>query len=231
MPRQWDDVDTLVNTLTGNIHLTPTAPEHSGYTQNSASGTAPSAPAHSGFTQRIDMPAAPAPGSPANAVSQAPAPAHTGFTQRLDPAPAQPAHSGYTQNLNQQASAAPDTASFVNGIAAAINTQQPAGDTRDYDSAAARLTDSLEDDPTATRTRARIPTAAEVKKAAARLTGRAADETEDNAASPFDTAEIPVPHSREYERARTPRRSALCWRKSVPGQASPASSRVRCRLS
>lgn len=38
-------------------------------------------------------------------------------------------------------------------------------------------------------------------KAAARLTGRADDETEDNAASPFDTAEIPVPHSREYERA------------------------------
>ncbi|WP_419574005.1 hypothetical protein [Ruminococcus sp.] len=35
VPRQWDDVDTLVNTLTGNIHLTPTAPEHSGYTQNS----------------------------------------------------------------------------------------------------------------------------------------------------------------------------------------------------
>ena len=133
--------------------------------------------------------------------SQAPAPAHTGFTQRLDPAPAQPAHSGYTQNLNQQASAAPDTASFVNGIAAAINTQQPAGNTRDYDSAAARLTDSLADDPAATRTRARIPTAAEVKKAAARLTGRADDETEDNAASPFDTAEIPVPHSREYERA------------------------------
>lgn len=93
-----------------------------------------------------------------------PAPAHTGFTQRLDPAPAQPAHSGYTQNLNQQASAAPDTASFVDGIAAAINTQQPAGDTRDYDSAAARLTDSLADDPAATRTRARIPTAAEVKR-------------------------------------------------------------------
>lgn len=38
-------------------------------------------------------------------------------------------------------------------------------------------------------------------KAAARLTGRADDETEDNAVSPFDTAEIPVPHSREYERA------------------------------
>ena len=59
----------------------------------------------------------------------------------------------------------------------------------------------MADDPAATRTRARIPTAAEVKKAAARLTGRADDETEDNAASPFDTAEIPVPHSREYERA------------------------------
>ena len=199
VPRQWDDVDTLVNTLTGNIRLTPTAPEHSA--QNSTAGTAPSAPAHSGFTQRIDMPAAPAPGSPAGVGGQVSAPAHTGFTQRLDPAPAQPAHSGYTQSLNPQASAAPDTASFVNGIAAAINTQQPAGDTRDYDSAAARLTDTLADDPAATRTRARIPTAAEVKKAAARLTGRADDETEDNAASPFDTAEIPVPHSREYERA------------------------------
>lgn len=149
-----------------------------------------------------------------------PAPAHTGFTQRLDPGPwLQPPHSGYTQNLNQQASAAPDTASFVNGIAAAINTQQPAGDTRDYDSAAARLTDSLADDPAVTRTRARIPTAAEVKKAAARLTGRADDETEDNAASPFDTAEIPVPHSREYERAEdAPAIRALLAKKRARGR-------------
>ena len=89
VPRQWDDVDTLVNTLTGNIHLTPTAPEHSGYTQNSASGTAPSAPAHSGFTQRIDMPAAPAPGSPVTRQSGPRACPHR-LTQRLGPAPAQP---------------------------------------------------------------------------------------------------------------------------------------------
>ena len=40
-----------------------------------------------------------------------------------------------------------------------------------------------------------------MKKAAARLTGPAADEGDDNTVSPFDTAEIPVPHSREYERA------------------------------
>lgn len=231
VPRQWDDVDTLVNTLTGNIHLTPTAPEHSGYTQNSASGTAPSAPAHSGFTQRIDMPAAPAPGSPANAGSQAPAPAHTGFTQRLDPAPAQPTHSGYTQNLNQQASAAPDTASFVNGIAAAINTQQPAGDTRDYDSAAARLTDSLADDPAATRTRARIPTAAEVKKAAARLTAAPPTRLRTTPPPRLTQRRSPCPTAASMSVPRTPRRSALCWRKSVPGQALPASSRVRCLLS
>ena len=65
----------------------------------------------------------------------------------------------------------------------------------------ARLTASLAEDAGATRTRARIPTAADVKKAAARLTGPAADEGDDNTVSPFDTAEIPVPHSREYERA------------------------------
>ena len=81
VPRQWDDVDTLVNTLTGNIHLSADGPEHSGYTQNSASGTAPSAPAHSGFTQRIDMPAAPASGSVRP--PRLPTPA---LPSRLDPA-------------------------------------------------------------------------------------------------------------------------------------------------
>lgn len=71
----------------------------------------------------------------------------------------------------------------------------------------------------ATRARARIPTAAEVKKAAARLTGRADDETEDNAASPFDTAEIPVPHSREYERAEdAPAIRALLAKKRARGR-------------
>ena len=98
------------------------APEHSGYTQNSASGTALSAPAHSGFTQRIDMPAAPASGS------QAPAPAHTGFYPKAGPGPGAACPQRlHPEPRNQQASAAPDTASFVNGIAAAINTQQPAG--------------------------------------------------------------------------------------------------------
>ena len=109
------------------------------------------------------------------------------------------AHSGYTQNLAGPAPAEPNTSAFVSDIANAINSEKE--DTAQYAAAAARLTASLAEDAGATRTRARIPTAADVKKAAARLTGPAADEGDDNTVSPFDTAEIPVPHSREYERA------------------------------
>ena len=49
------------------------------------------------------------------------------------------------------------------------------------------------------------------EKAAARLTGPAADEGDDNTVSPFDTAEIPVPHSREYERAEDAPPCAPSW--------------------
>ena len=185
--RQRDDVDQLVDTLTGRISLTPqppAAPAHTGFTQ---SLSAP-APAHSGFTQNLGtVPAAPA---------------HTGFTQQLGgaPAPAQPAHSGYTQNLSA-APAEPNTSAFVSDIANAINSGETEGDTLRYDDAAARLTASLAEDAAAARTHTHIPTAAEVRQAAARFTGRGEDESEDNAVSPFETAEIPVPHSREYERA------------------------------
>ena len=185
--RQRDDVDQLVDTLTGRISLTPqppAAPAHTGFTQ---SLSAP-APAHSGFTQNLSSVAA--------------APAHTGFTQQLGgaPAPAQSAHSGYTQNLGA-APAEPNTSAFVSDIANAINSGEPAGDTLRYEDAAARLTASLAEDAAATRTHTHIPTAAEVRQAAARFAGRGEDESEDNAVSPFETAEIPVPHSREYERA------------------------------
>lgn len=185
--RQRDDVDQLVDTLTGRISLTPqppAAPAHTGFTQ---SLSAP-APAHSGFTQNLSTVAA--------------APARTGFTQQLGgaPAPAQPAHSGYTQNLGA-APAEPNTSAFVSDIANAINSGEPAGDTLRYEDAAARLTASLAEDAAAARTHTHIPTAAEVRQAAARFAGRAEDESEDNAVSPFETAEIPVPHSREYERA------------------------------
>lgn len=185
--RQRDDVDQLVDTLTGRISLTPqppAAPAHTGFTQNLS---AP-APAHSGFTQNLSSVAA--------------APARTGFTQQLGgaPAPAQPAHSGYTQNLGA-APAEPNTSAFVSDIANAINSGEPAGDTLRYEDAAARLTASLAEDAAAARTHTHIPTAAEVRQAAARFAGRAEDESEDNAVSPFETAEIPVPHSREYERA------------------------------
>ena len=185
--RQRDDVDQLVDTLTGRISLTPqppAAPAHTGFTQ---SLSAP-APAHSGFTQNLSSVAA--------------APARTGFTQQLGgaPAPAQPAHSGYTQNLGA-APAEPNTSAFVSDIANAINSGEPAGDTLRYEDAAARLTASLAEDAAAARTHTHIPTAAEVRQAAARLAGRGEDESEDNAVSPFETAEIPVPHSREYERA------------------------------
>lgn len=185
--RQRDDVDQLVDTLTGRISLTPqppAAPAHTGFTQ---SLSAP-APAHSGFTQNLGSVAA--------------APARTGFTQQLGgaPAPAQPAHSGYTQNLGA-APAEPNTSAFVSDIANAINSGEPAGDTLRYEDAAARLTASLAEDTAVARTHTHIPTAAEVRQAAARFAGRAKDESEDNAVSPFETAEIPVPHSREYERA------------------------------
>ena len=185
--RQRDDVDQLVDTLTGRISLAPqppAAPAHTGFTQ---SLSAP-APAHSGFTQNLStVPAAPA---------------RTGFTQQLGgaPAPAQSAHSGYTQNLGA-APAEPNTSAFVSDIANAINSGEPAGDTLRYEDAAARLTASLAEDAAAARTHTHIPTAAEVRQAAARFAGRAEDESEDNAVSPFETAEIPVPHSREYERA------------------------------
>lgn len=185
--RQRDDVDQLVDTLTGRISLTPqppAAPAHTGFTQ---SLSAP-APAHSGFTQNLSSVAA--------------APARTGFTQQLGvaPAPAQSAHSGYTQNLGA-APAEPNTSAFVSDIANAINSGEPAGDTLRYEDAAARLSASLAEDAAAARTHTHIPTAAEVRQAAARFAGRAEDESEDNAVSPFETAEIPVPHSREYERA------------------------------
>ena len=185
--RQRDDVDQLVDTLTGRISLTPqppAAPAHTGFTQ---SLSAP-APAHSGFTQNLSSVAA--------------APVRTGFTQQLGvaPAPAQPAHSGYTQNLGA-APAEPNTSAFVSDIANAINSGEPAGDTLRYEDAAARLTASLAEDAAAARTHTHIPTAAEVRQAAARFVGRGEDESEDNAVSPFETAEIPVPHSREYERA------------------------------
>ena len=176
--RERDDVDTLVDTLTGRVKLTPVAP---------------TAPAHTGFTQ--DLSAAPA------SVS-----AHTGFTQQLGaaPAPAYPAqpaaHSGYTQNLAQPDAAAPNTSAFVSDIANAINTQPISGDTARFDAAADRLTGTFEELPPA-HSRGKRPTAADVKKAAARLTGHADDEGDDNAVSPFETAEIPVPRSREYERA------------------------------
>ena len=159
--RQRDDVDTLVDTLTGRIKLTPVAP---------APQPAPAQPAHTGFTQNLGT---------------------------VQPVPA--AHSGYTQDLAAPAPAEPNTSAFVSDIANAINSEKE--DTAQYAAAAARLTASLAEDASATRTRARIPTAADVKKAAARLTGPAADEGDDNTVSPFDTAEIPVPHSREYERA------------------------------
>lgn len=185
--RQRDDVDQLVDTLTGRISLTPqppAAPAHTGFTQSLSTP----APAHSGFTQNLSSVAA--------------APARTGFTQQLGgaPAPAQSAHSGYTQNLGA-APAEPNTSAFVSDIANAINSGEPAGDTLRYEDAAARLTASLAEDAAAARTHTHIPTAAEVRQAAARFAGRAEDESEDNAVSPFETAEIPVPHSREYERA------------------------------
>ena len=156
--RAPDDVDRLVDSLTGKLPTLTDTPQ-------------PSADSHSGFTQQLgSVPAAPA------------VPAHTGFTQSFSPpAPAD------------------DTAGFVSNIAQVINSQSPAQDTARFDSAAARLTDLSSEDAagqgTATLTGLRS------KLSMPRLGGTPTDEQRDTAAQPFDTAELPVTHGHEYERA------------------------------
>lgn len=173
--REPDDVDMLVDTLTGKIRLTPQAPAHSGFTQDL--GAAP-APAHSGFTQNLGT---------------APAPAHSGFTQNLGAAPA--ASSGFTQNLNGTAPAEPGTKSFVQDIAQAINTGAMDEDTAAYDEAAQRLTASLEEQA-AKDPRSRVRQAL----GSLHLGGKAADEQADGPA-PFETTELPPVRRHDYERA------------------------------
>ena len=235
-----DDVDRLVDTLTGKIRLTPQEPEpagdtkdlgaaplHSGFTQSLGGDTKDlgAAPLHSGFTQNLagSAPVAHsgftqnlAGGAPAahsgftqNLAGSAPA-AHSGFTQDLaGGAPA--AHSGFTQDLAGDVPAAhsgftqdlaggatpaePGTASFVHDIARAINTGMHFGQTERFDTAAARLTQSLQEQAAAgekRRSRAKF---------GLDLTGRAADEQDDQPAEPFETAELPPVRRHDYERA------------------------------
>lgn len=167
--REPDDVDQLVDTLTGKIRLTPESPTHTGFTQDLGLGAAPAAESHSGFTQ--DLGAAP------------------GDTT-----------TGFTQDLSGGEPAEPGTASFVHDIAQAINTGTVAGGMDRFDSAAARLTESLQEkaetQPLTGRQRAK-----RLAKGMMRLAGKPEDEQSDSAAQPFDTAEIPLAHHHEYERA------------------------------
>lgn len=175
--REPDEVDRLVDTLTGRIRLTPEPPAHSGFTQDLSGGQA--APAHSGFTQDLTAPEPPA---------------HSGFTQDLGSAPA-PA-SGFTQNLTSAAPVEPGTASFVQDIAQAINAGKTADEER-FDTAAARLTQSLEDEAEekADRKKGRFSVGG------LHFGGRAADEQPDSAARPFASAEFPAARRHDYERA------------------------------
>lgn len=163
--REPDEVDRLVDTLTGKTSLTPEG--------------------HSGFTQDLGL------GQPA-------APAHSGFTQDLVSQPAAPAHSGFTQNLSGAQPPEPGTASFVQGVAQAINTGMMSGDTARFDTAAARLTQSLQDEAEKEQKqkkglRGKLPL---------RFGGKPDDESTAAAGQPFETAEIPpLAHRREYERA------------------------------
>ncbi len=167
--REPDDVDQLVDTLTGKIRLTPEAPAHTGFTQDLGGSAVAESPVHTGFTQNLG--------------GEIPADAPTGFTQNL--AGGEPAE--------------PGTASFVQDIAQAINRGAVPEGTARFDTAAARLTESLQEEaaePARGRKRAR-----RLAKGMMRLTGKPGDEQRDAAAQPFETAEIPPIHHHEYERA------------------------------
>ena len=93
------------------------------------------------------------------------------------------------------APAEPGTASFVHDIAQAINTGVQPGETERFDTAAARLTQSLQEQASAgEKRRGRA-------KFGLDLTGRAADEQDDQPAEPFETAELPPVRRHDYERA------------------------------
>src|SRR5699024_1930663 len=110
---------------------------------------------------------------------------HSGFTQNLAGGTAAPAHSGFTQDLaGGAAPAEPGTASLVHDIAQAINTGGRPGDTEAFDAAAARLTQSLQEETAGEKRRGR-------GKLGLHLAGRAQDEQEDPSAAPFETSELP----------------------------------------
>lgn len=144
----------------------------------------PQAPEHSGFTQDLS--------------GGAGTPAHTGFTQDLG-GDAQ-VSTGFTQNLAGGEPAEPGTASFVHDIAQAINTGTAPEGTARFDTAAARLTESLADAAEEEERRGRRR-AKRLAKNMMRLGGKPEDEQADSAAQPFETAEIPPIRHHEYERA------------------------------
>lgn len=177
--REPDEVDHLVDTLTGRIRLTPVEPAHSGFTQE-LSGAAQMPSGHTGFTQDLGVAAEP--------------PAHSGFTQDLGGGA--PSETGFTQNLAQGAPEEPGTASFVKDIAQAINAGRASGEDR-FETAAARLTQSLEDEAEEQTDHRR----GRFQVGGLRLGGRAADEGKNAAQRPFAAAEFPSARRHDYERA------------------------------
>ena len=125
----------------------------------------------------------------------------TGKLPPLTQAP-QPAatHTGFTQDLSAPAPA-DDTAGFVNNIAQTINSQSSGGDTARFDSAAARLTDTAPDAAEQGTDTFIGLTGLRSKLSLPHLGGTPADESPDSVTQPFDTAELPVTHGHEYERA------------------------------
>lgn len=94
-------------------------------------------------------------------------------------------------------------------IAKAINTGTVPEGTARFDTAAAKLTESLHDEaetPKKQGRRARGP------KMALHLGGKPQDEQADSAAQPFETTEIPPLHRHEYERAEDAPSCAVNWR-------------------
>ena len=142
----------------------------------------PEAPAHSGFTQDLG--------------GGVQAPTHSGFTQDLGGGAAP--STGFTQDLGAEA-AEPATASFVKDIAQAINTGTVPSETERFDTAAARLTESLQEEAEASESKK--DRRSRRSKGRMRFGGSAADERNDSAAQPFETAEIPPVRHHDYERA------------------------------
>ena len=124
--RPRDEVDTLVDTLTGRVRLTLESPAHSGFTQNL--GTVPAQ----------------------SSAPQPAAPAHSGFTQDLAHAPQEPATSAFVENIVDAINTQPvePEARFQEAAARLTGPEEnaPEAASRPRKGMAARLTGKPEDE-------------------------------------------------------------------------------------